>query len=75
MLAMKKLFPVAILLFAVSLCSCYKKHTCTCVKIDGRYNPDTLKYAIPRMKDKLAVADCRAKATYYYAVTYSCKLD
>lgn len=72
---MKKVVPLAILSLAIVFTSCQKKRTCTCVKVEGRYNPDTLKYAIPRMKEKLAIADCKAKEAYYYAVSYTCKLD
>lgn len=73
---MKRIAPIALMVSALVAVSCNKpKRTCTCVKVEGKYNPDTLYYAIPRMKNHLAVAECNAKSYYFYGVIYSCKLD
>ena len=72
---MKRIASISLVLFSLVAASCHKKHTCTCVKVEGIYNPDTLYYAIPPMKNKLAAADCNAKAYQFYGVIYSCSLD
>jgi hypothetical protein len=72
---MRKLALFGMVLLATIATSCNKKRTCTCVKTSGIYNPDTMYYAIPRMKTTLAAAECNAKAYYFYGVVYNCKLD
>jgi len=75
-ISMKRLTPVALVIIALIAFSCNKKkYTCTCVKVEGKYNPDTLYYAIPAMKPHLATAECHAKSFYFAGVVYSCKLD
>jgi len=73
---MKRFAPIALVSIVLIAFSCNKeKRTCTCIKVSGKYNPDTLYYAIPAMKNHLAVAECNSKSDNFYGVVYTCKLD